>query len=147
MTLPEFAAFVCKKLKANGVRYAGKGGTIRRVAVGGGSCGDSQDAAIAVGCDAFVTSDLGYHEFLDAAGTDKAVNRPKKTKPLLSVEKVVRGCLRASEKGRTMYVTNWYTKMQHVLFKLLPDRILTTLWMGMQIEADTEKVSENENKD
>ncbi len=88
-----------------------------------------------------------HTEFLDAAGTDKAVNRPKKTKPLLSVEKVVRGCLRASEKGRTMYVTNWYTKMQHMLFKLLPDRILTTLWMGMQIEADTEKVSGNENKD
>ena len=72
MTLPEFAAYVCRKLGANGVRYAGKGGEIRRVAVGGGSCGDSQDAAIAVGCDAFVTSDLGYHEFLDAAG--KGIN-------------------------------------------------------------------------
>ena len=88
-----------------------------------------------------------HTEFLDTAGTDRAVNRPKKTKPLLSVEKVVRGCLRASKKGRTMYVTNWYTKMQHLLFKILPDRILTSIWMGMQIEADAEKESENENKD
>ena len=88
-----------------------------------------------------------HTEFLDAAGTDRAVNRPKKTKPLLCAQKVVRGCLRASKKGRTMYVTNWFTKMQHMLFKILPDRILTSLWMGMQIEADTEKVSENENKD
>jgi len=72
MTLEQFAAFVCKKLGANGVRYAGKGGMVHRVAVGGGSCGNSQDAAIAVGCDTFVTSDLGYHEFLDAAG--KGIN-------------------------------------------------------------------------
>ena len=72
MTLEQFAAFVCRKLNANGVRYAGKGGIVHRVAVGGGSCGDSQDAAIAVGCDTFVTSDLGYHEFLDAAG--KGIN-------------------------------------------------------------------------
>ena len=86
-------------------------------------------------------------EFLDAAGTDKAVNRPKKTKPLLKVENVVRGCLRASKKGRTMYVTNWFTKMQHMLFKILPDRILTSLWIRMQIQAITEENSENENKD
>ena len=84
-----------------------------------------------------------HTEFLDTAGTDKAVNRPKKTTPLLNVETVVRGCLRASEKGRTMYVTNWYTKLQHVLFKILPDRILTALWMGMQIEA---KTGESEQK-
>jgi hypothetical protein len=35
------------------------------------------------------------------------------------------------DKGRTMYVTNWYTKMQHVLFKIVPDPILTKIWLGM----------------
>ena len=30
-----------------------------------------------------------------------------------------------------MCVTNWYTKLQHLLFKLLPDPILTGLWLGM----------------
>lgn len=41
---------------------------VRKVAVGGGACGDYEDAAIAAGCDVFVTSDLSYHQFLDAAG-------------------------------------------------------------------------------
>lgn len=80
-----------------------------------------------------------HTEFLDAAGTDKNVNRPKKTKPLLKVEDVVRGCLRASKKGKKMYVTGWYTKMQHMLFKLLPDGILSRLWLGMQVKAEEEK--------
>ena len=72
MPLKEFARFVCKKLGSNGVRFAGKGGMVQRVAVGGGSCADSQEAAIAVGCDTFVTSDIKYHDFLDAAG--KGIN-------------------------------------------------------------------------
>ena len=56
---------------------------------------------------------------------------PKNMKPLLDCERVVKGCVRASIKGKAMYVTNWYTKMQHVLFKLLPDPILTKMWLGM----------------
>ena len=57
-------------------------------------------------------------------------------KPLLNVSKVVEGCVKASIKGRGMYVTNWYTKMQHVLFKILPDSILTKLWLGMLKKND-----------
>jgi hypothetical protein len=30
-----------------------------------------------------------------------------------------------------MYVTGWYTKLQHLLFKILPDPIFTKLWIGM----------------
>ena len=63
---------------------------------------------------------------------------PKKMKPLLNCERVVRGCVKASIKGRAMYVTNWYTKLQHVLFKLLPDSILTKMWLGMLTDGDTE---------
>ena len=59
---------VYRALQANGVRYAGDSGPVRKVAVGGGACGDYEDAAIAAGCDVFVTSDLSYHQFLDAAG-------------------------------------------------------------------------------
>ena len=71
-------------------------------------------------------------EFLGKAGAFKAT-RPKveKMKPVLNCEKVVRGCLRAMDKGRAMYVTNWYTKMQHMLFKIVPDPILTKIWLGM----------------
>ena len=70
--LPEFVKAVSKALGCNGVRYADAGKLVRRVAVGGGSCGSYTDAAIAAGCDTFVTSDLGYHQFLDAPG--KGIN-------------------------------------------------------------------------
>lgn len=68
MPVEAFVAFVSRALGCNGVRYAGTGNPVRRVAVGGGSCAGSQGAVIAAGCDTFVTSDLGYHDFLDAAG-------------------------------------------------------------------------------
>ena len=65
---------------------------------------------------------------------------PKAMKPLLSCERVVAKCVKASIKGKSMCVTNWYTKLQHVLFKLLPDCILTKLWLGMLTdEKDGEK--------
>ncbi len=56
---------------------------------------------------------------------------PKSMKPLLNCEKVVKKCVKASVKGKAMCVTNWYTKLQHLLFKLVPDCILTKLWIGM----------------
>ena len=65
MPLQEFAKHVCRALQANGVRYAGDSGPVRKVAVGGGACGDYIPKAIAAGCDTFVTSDLRYHDFLD----------------------------------------------------------------------------------
>ena len=77
-------------------------------------------------------------EFIDKATANTTVSRPKKLTPMLSCEKVVRGCLKAVKKRKTMYVTGKYTKMQHVLFKLLPDSILTKLWLGMQIQGTKE---------
>ena len=68
MPFQAFAQHVCRALGANGVRYAGAAGDVRKIAVGGGACGDYEDYAIAAGCDVFVTSDLSYHQFLDAAG-------------------------------------------------------------------------------
>ena len=39
---------------------------------GGGACGEFEEDAIRAGCDTFVTADLSYHQFLDAAG--KGIN-------------------------------------------------------------------------
>lgn len=64
---------------------------------------------------------------------------PKSMKPLLKCEDVVRRCVKASLKGRVMCVTNWYTKLQHLTFKLLPDKLLTGAWLGMLVK--------DENKD
>ena len=58
MALPDFVRFVSRTLGCNGVRYAGAGKPVHRVAVGGGACGEFEDAAIAAGCDMVVTADF-----------------------------------------------------------------------------------------
>ncbi len=78
-------------------------------------------------------------EFFDVAESGgERVSRPakKNIKPLNDPVKVTRGCLKAVKKGKAMYVTNWFTKMQHVLFKLVPDPILTRMWLRMQEKSE-----------
>ena len=70
-------------------------------------------------------------DFLEKATDNPTVTMPKAMKPLLKTERVVAKCIRSMVKGKAMCVTNWYTKMQHVLFKLLPDAILSKIWLGM----------------
>lgn len=65
-SLPAFAAFVRDALKAPGVRLEDAGRPVRRVAVGGGACGDLLERVAATGCDTFVTADVKYNVFLDA---------------------------------------------------------------------------------
>ena len=69
--------------------------------------------------------------FLGKAQPEGAAG-PREMKPLLEVGDVVRRAVRAAKRGRILCVTNWYTKLQHLLFKLLPDRLLTDAWMKMQ---------------
>ena len=76
--------------------------------------------------------------FLAKSVASKGALVPANMKPLLKVDKVVEGCVRASIRGKTMYVTNWYTKLQHLLFKLLPDPLLTRAWLGMLKESGEE---------
>lgn len=64
--LPAFLDHVKAALSPNGMRFADGGGTIQKVAVGGGACGDFLYEAAAMGCHAFVTADLKYNHFLDA---------------------------------------------------------------------------------
>lgn len=78
-------------------------------------------------------------EFLGKATARSAVSKPKSMKPLLSSEQVVSRCVKAAIRGKTMYVTNWYTKLQHLLFKIVPDCILTKLWMGMLEHPECEE--------
>ena len=72
VALADYVRFVCQALGCNGLRYADAGKPVRRVAVGGGACGEFEDDAIRAGCYTFVTADLSYHQFLDAAG--KGIN-------------------------------------------------------------------------
>lgn len=66
MTAQAFAAFVKERLGASGVRFEDAGRSVRRVAVGGGACGDMLADALRAGCDTFVTADVKYHVFLEA---------------------------------------------------------------------------------
>lgn len=66
METQAFLRLVRSALAPNGIRYTDSGRPIRRVAVGGGACGDMVMTAWKAGCDAFVTSDVKYNQFLDA---------------------------------------------------------------------------------
>ncbi len=70
-------------------------------------------------------------EFLPLADRDKSLPHPKSYSPLLSSEKVVRYAVSRAERRRFYAVTGWYTKLQHLLSKILPSRVLTWLWLGM----------------
>lgn len=71
-TLPEaepaeaFLERVASRLDAKGVRHSG-GGTIRTVAVCGGSGASLIPDAIRAGADAYVTADIKYHDFFHGA--------------------------------------------------------------------------------
>ena len=83
-------------------------------------------------------------EFLGKAGAYKSTHpRASSMKPMLACKDVVAGCLKAMDKGKVMYVTNWFTKLQHLLFKVIPDPILTKMWLGMlEHPTDTEASDE-----
>ena len=66
MPLHSFLEEVKTALQPNGLRYVDGGKPVRRVAVGGGACGEFFACAAANGCDTFVTSDIKYNQFLDA---------------------------------------------------------------------------------
>lgn len=67
-SLEEFLSDVVQSLGCRGLRFRDGGKRVRRVAVGGGACAEFIPRAIALGCDTFVTSDVKYHDFLDADG-------------------------------------------------------------------------------
>ncbi|MBP3437235.1 MAG: SDR family NAD(P)-dependent oxidoreductase [Clostridia bacterium] len=68
-------------------------------------------------------------EFLENAQTTPGALYPKNPKPLLKAKRVVAYGLSRARRGKLLAVTNWYTKLQHMMFKLLPDRLLTWLWL------------------
>lgn len=64
--LSAFLSHVKSSLGCEGLRYVDCGKPVRKVAVGGGSCGDEMAEALEAGCDTFVTSDIKYNQFWDA---------------------------------------------------------------------------------
>ena len=67
-SLAEFAALVKAALGTGGVRACGGGKPVRKVAVGGGACGNMIMDVLDRSCDTFVTADVKHDMFLDAQG-------------------------------------------------------------------------------
>ena len=67
LALPDFLARCKERLHAPGLRYADGGRPVRRLAVLGGSGGEEWETALEKGCDTYVTADVKYHQFLEAA--------------------------------------------------------------------------------
>ena len=63
--LEAFLAIVKDVLGCEGLRYVSNK-TVRKVAVGGGSCAGGMREVLAAGCDTFVTADIKYNQFWDA---------------------------------------------------------------------------------
>ncbi len=68
-------------------------------------------------------------DFFAVAETVEGAPYPKDPRPMLRPDRVVTYALKRARRGKTMAVTNWYTKLQHMLYKLLPSRLLTFLWL------------------
>ena len=64
----EFLQYLSKTFKINGLRYAEGAGRVKRIAMCGGSGSFLIKKALAAGADAYVTSDIKYHEYFDGEG-------------------------------------------------------------------------------
>ena len=64
--LKQFLSTVKQHLKCDGLRFCDGGKPVRKVAVGGGSCGGAFAEAAAHGCDTLVTADVKYNQFRSA---------------------------------------------------------------------------------
>ena len=64
--LCDFLTHVKAQLGTPALRFVNGGKAVRKVAVGGGACAGEFYAALAAGCDTFVTSDVKYNQFWDA---------------------------------------------------------------------------------
>ena len=67
MAFGDFLRQVKAALAGNGLRYHDAGRPVKHLAVCGGSGGGDIGLAAAAGCDTFVTADIKYHQFLEAA--------------------------------------------------------------------------------
>ena len=65
--LEEFLDHVKTALRCGGLRFVSGGKSVHRVAVGGGSCAGALREVADLGCDTFVTADVKYNQFWDAA--------------------------------------------------------------------------------
>lgn len=67
VSMKDFLSVCASALHTKGLRYYDAGRPVRRIAVMGGSGGGSLRTAFEKGCDTYVTADIKYNQFLEAA--------------------------------------------------------------------------------
>ena len=67
VSMGDFLALCRNRLNTRGLRFYDAGKPVRRLAVMGGSGGSELKTAIAKGCDTYLTADIKYNQFLEAA--------------------------------------------------------------------------------
>lgn len=65
--MADFLSFCKETLQSGGLRYYDAGRPVHRLAVMGGSGGSALADAVQKGCDTYLTADIKYHTFLEAA--------------------------------------------------------------------------------
>ena len=72
-------------------------------------------------------------EFIGKAVENGGAASPKASalKPLLNCKKVVRGCVKAANRGKAVYTTGKFTKFQHLLYRIAPHGVLSRVWLKM----------------
>lgn len=96
-TLAAFAQTAAKKLNTPHVRVSGDlEATVKRVAIGSGACSDSIPKAAEMGADVMLTSDMKYHEAINAVQQGiyviDAGHYPTEVVALDIFEKLLSGC-------------------------------------------------------
>ncbi len=66
VSLSDFLPRICNVLSARGVRFFDAKRPVKKLMVGGGSCGEYVLAAAEFGCDTLITADVKHNQFLDA---------------------------------------------------------------------------------
>ncbi|MBE6686929.1 MAG: SDR family NAD(P)-dependent oxidoreductase [Ruminococcaceae bacterium] len=75
-------------------------------------------------------------EFFDHTNDDNVRYSPKKYSPMVEATDVVRRALRDVKKNKALSIYGAFTKMQHILAKILPHSLIMRIWKGMLKENE-----------
>jgi len=113
----EFLLHVSKSLNVKGLRYApGKNDKIKKVAVCGGAGSEYITDAIKSGADAYITADVKYHSFHDAAGEILLIDAGHYETEIHSINEVERKLTNFLDTGTTIKIFKYSKSTNPIIF-------------------------------
>ena len=83
--------------------------------------------SVSVFCPGWVRTEFFDH----TRDGENNIRAPRSYSPMTEPDRVVAYCMKRAKKGKQVIVHGWYTKLQHLLSKILPRRLLINAWLGM----------------